>query len=57
MEYYLCEFEYGYSGQFYQKVENGNVIDYLDLDGNQIILEGVYGYNVIIKEPITPSWA
>ena len=56
MEYYLCEFEYGYSGQFYQKVDNGNVVEYLDLDGNQIILEGVYGYNVITKEPVIPSW-
>ena len=36
MEYYLCEFEYGYEGQFYQVVDNGNVIDYVDLNNNQL---------------------
>lgn len=56
MEYYLCEFEYGYSGQFYQVVYNGNVVNYVDLNNNELILEGSYGYNVINPEPITPSW-
>jgi hypothetical protein len=58
MEYYLCEFEYsdGYSGEFYQVVYNGNVVDYVDLNNNKLILEGSYGYHVINSEPITPSW-
>lgn len=56
MTYYLCEFNYGYSGQFYQVSVNGDVINYVDLDGNQIILEGSYGYNVIVFEPVTPTW-
>jgi hypothetical protein len=30
MEYFLCEFEYNYVGKFYQVVDNGNVIDYVD---------------------------
>ena len=40
MEYYLCEFEYGYEGQFYQVVVDGNVVDYVDLNNNHIDLEG-----------------
>jgi hypothetical protein len=56
MEYYLCEFEYGYTGQFYQVVDNGYVIGYVDLEGNQLILDGSYGYNLIASEPIIPSW-
>ena len=56
MEYYLCEFEYGYEGQFYQVVDNGNLIGYVDLNNNQLILEGSYGYNVINTEPVIPSW-
>jgi hypothetical protein len=56
MEYFLCEFEYNYVGKFYQVVDNGNVIDYVDLEGNQLILEGSYGYNIINIEPIIPYW-
>jgi hypothetical protein len=56
MEYYLCEFEYNYIGMFYQVVVSGNVIDYVDLEGNQLILEGSYGYKIINNEPIIPSW-
>jgi hypothetical protein len=56
MEYFLCEFEYNYVGKFYQVVDNGNVIDYVDLEGNQLILEGSYGYNVINIEPVIPYW-
>jgi len=56
MEYYLCEFEYGYEGQFYQVVDNGNVIDYVDLNNNQLIPEGSYGYNIINTETVIPSW-
>lgn len=55
-EYYLCEFEYGYQGQFYQVVENENLIGYVDLDNNPMILEGEYGYHLISNTPVTPPW-
>lgn len=56
MQYYLCEFEYGYVGQFYQVVFDGQVVGYVDLDNNQIALEGSYGYRVISSEPTIPYW-
>ena len=57
LEYYLCEFNYGYSGQFYQVVSDGNVVDYVDLDNNKLTLEGAYGYFIVNTEPVTPSWS
>jgi len=57
--YILCEFEYGYTGQLYQEVLNGNVIRLLDLDGNEfdLISNGTpYGYHVINDNPGTPTW-
>jgi hypothetical protein len=57
MEYYLCEFEYGYVGQMYQEVSNGQVIRYTDLNGNTLTLEGEYGYKLINLSPERPSWA
>ena len=56
MVYYLCEFEYGYQGQFYQVSENGNVINYVDLTGNELFLTGSYGYYIVTPEPVTPSF-
>lgn len=56
-EFYLCEFEYGYTGQFYQEVFNGQVVRYTDLDGNDLILEGAYGCRIINSNPGRPSWA
>lgn len=56
MEYYICEFEYGYTGQFYQVVVDGNVVGYVDLENNQLTLEGSYGYKLISTDPITPTW-
>ena len=56
-EYYLCEFEYGYSGLFYQEVLNGTVIRYADLDGNTLEPEGAYGSYVVDANPPRPSWA
>lgn len=55
--YILCEFEYGYSGQFYQEVDNGTVIRNTDLLGNTLILENAYGAFVINAEPEIPSWS
>lgn len=56
-EYYLCEFEYGYEGQFYQEISNNQVVRYTDLDGNTITLEGVYGCRIINVNPERPVWA
>ena len=56
-EIYLCEFEYGYEGQFYQEVLNGQVVRYADLDGNTLTLEGAYGCRIINPNPDRPSWA
>ena len=56
IEYYLCEFEYGYDGKFYQEVSNGQVIRYVDLNGNALNLEGAYGYKVIDINPEIPNW-
>jgi hypothetical protein len=55
-EIYLCEFEYGYEGQFYQEVLNGQVVRYADLDGNTLTLEGAYGCRIINPNPDRPSW-
>ena len=56
-EYYLCEFEYGYEGQFYQVVSNGQVLRYTDLNGNTLTLEGAYGCRIINSNPERPVWA
>jgi hypothetical protein len=56
-EYYLCEFEYGYEGQFYQVVSNGQVVLYTDLNGNALTLEGAYGCRIINSNPERPVWA
>jgi hypothetical protein len=56
-KYILCEFEYGYTGQFYQEIENGTVIRNTDLIGTTLVLENAYGAFVIDAEPTQPSWA
>lgn len=57
MEYILCEFDYGYEGQFYQILSGGSVVRYTDLDGNTLTLEGSYGCYVINPTPEKPVWA
>jgi len=56
LEYILCEFDYGYTGQLYQEVNNGNVVRLVDLNGNTLTLEGSYGYYVINEFPDRPIW-
>lgn len=56
VQYYLCEFEYGYEGQFYQVIENNTLVGYVDLNNNPIILEGDYGCRIINLNPVIPSW-
>lgn len=55
-EYYLCEFEYGYEGLFYQEISNGQVVRYTDLDGNDLTLEGDYGCRIINLNTERPIW-
>lgn len=56
--YILCEFEYGYQGLFYQKVnEQGQVVEMLDESGNIIYPVGSYGAFVVDPVPPVPSWA
>ena len=62
--YILCEFQYGYTGQFYQVIVEGVVIDMVDLDGVSLVIPGggeegfiPYGASVINSEPVMPAWA
>ena len=58
--YILCEFEYGYDGNFYQEIDNGgNVIRMTDMDGSTLDLDTTipYGAKVINDNPTRPTWA
>jgi hypothetical protein len=55
--YTLCEFEYGYKGTFYQESGNGQLIRFVDMDGNTMELIPPYGYIVIDNNPPIPEWA
>ena len=56
-EYILCSFNYGYEGQLYQEIYDGQVVRYTDIDGNTLTLEGSYGYDIINDIPERPVWA
>lgn len=53
MKYSLCEFEYGYTGKFYQVIENGEV-SFLNLDGSKLDLIPPYGYDIIEDDVVSP---
>lgn len=57
MTYILCEFDYGYTGQFYQEIYNGELVRNCDLDGNKLDLQGAYGARVVDPNPEHPVWA
>ena len=58
IRYILCEFEYGYTGRFYQKVDDrGNLIEMLDEQGNKIDPIGSYGAFVVEEDPQMPFWS
>ena len=57
MKYTLCEFEYGYEGQFYQVEDENGFVKFVDLDGNDIELIPPYGYHVVDETPDLPAWA
>ena len=53
--YILCQFEYGYTGRFYQKVdEYGYLVEMLDENGNPIYPVGSYGAFVVEEDPQMP---
>lgn len=59
MKYSLCQFEYGYEGQFYQICDLSSEVGFVrfsDLDGNTIELIPPYGYYVIETDSPTPIW-
>lgn len=54
--YALCEFEYGYVGEFYQRNDELGNTTFFSLVGDLLILESPYGYH-IIESNVTPPWA
>ena len=53
--YALCEFQYGYNGQFYQRNDElGNTV-FFSLVGDILELIPPYGYS-IIETDVTPPW-
>ena len=55
MKYSLCEFEYGYEGQFYQESDESGLVRFIDLDCNTMDLIPPYGYIVIEDDVEKPS--
>ena len=55
-EYFLCQFEYGYEGFLYQEILNGNLLRYVDVNGNTLELIAPYGYKIIDINPPALSW-
>jgi hypothetical protein len=56
MYYYaLCQFNYGYEGQFYQRNDDfGNTV-FFSLTGEILDLVSPYGY-FIVETNVTPPW-
>lgn len=54
--YALCEFNYGYEGQFYQRNDEvGNTV-FFSLSGDILDLISPYSY-FIVETNVTPPWA
>ena len=47
MKYILIEFTLGLKGQGYQLIENGEMVGFVDLEGNQIIPPKVLEYKIV----------
>ena len=56
MIYYLCQFEYGYDGTFYQSTSQDGLSSFWDMDGNPLTLEAPYGYIIIDDNPPRQPW-
>lgn len=52
MTYILIEFTLGLKGQGYQVIENGEMTNIVDLDGNQINLPKTVEYRVVNGEEL-----
>ena len=53
--YALCEFEYGYVGQFYQRNDEMGNTTFFTLVGDLFEIQSPYGYH-IIETNVTPPW-
>jgi hypothetical protein len=53
--YTLCEFEYGYVGQFYQRNDEAGNTVFFSLAGDILELISPYGYYVV-ETDVTPYW-
>jgi hypothetical protein len=54
--YALCEFNYGYEGQFYQRNDELGITVFFSLTGDILELTPPYGY-FIVEPNVTPPWA
>ena len=54
--YALCEFNYGYEGQFYQRNDELGITIFFSLTGDILDLISPYGY-FIVETNVTPPWA
>ena len=54
--YALCEFNYGYEGQFYQRNDELGITVFFSLTGDILDLTPPYGY-FILETDVTPPWA
>jgi hypothetical protein len=54
--YALCEFNYGYEGQFYQRNDELGITVFFSLTGDILEFTPPYGY-FIVEPNVTPSWA
>lgn len=50
-KYYLCEFDYGGSGQFYLEAQSDIVLRFCNLDNSDLIIENPFGYYIVNPEP------
>jgi len=53
--YTLCEFEYGYVGQFYQRNDEAGNTVFFSLAGDILELISPYGYYVV-ETDVIPPW-
>jgi hypothetical protein len=54
--YALCEFNYGYEGQFYQRNDEFGNTAFFSLVGDSLDLVSPYGY-FIVETNVIPPWA
>ena len=55
MKYCLCEFEYGYEGQFYQESDGNGFIRFIDLNCNTLEVIPPYGCFIVEEDISKPD--